>query len=177
MRTRLPESCIETYQSTEFDVHRKRFRLRAKYGLKANLIVNQANSILENAGICLHRFFDYPYIPGSAVKGVARHAAWEKWFAEEEPTKKLELAQKIADVFGFPTGDKRPEKNASERDYLDDYLWKNSPEKYGTKENSKSYAGTVVFMDAIPKSTDKLCLVADICTSHHPDYYTPGPTR
>ncbi|MCL2104632.1 MAG: type III-B CRISPR module RAMP protein Cmr6 [Kiritimatiellaeota bacterium] len=44
--------------------------------LEARLIINQAGGILENAGICLHPHFGSPVIPGSAVKGIARHAAW-----------------------------------------------------------------------------------------------------
>lgn len=147
----------------------RKFALR----LEANLIVNQANGILENAGICFHRFFDYPYIPGSAVKGVARHAAWEKWASESDDGKKLEIAEKIASVFGFPTGDKKPDENASDRLYLDDYLWEKNAKKYGSKNEPNAFAGTIAFMDAIPESTDTLGLVADICTCHHPDYYNP----
>ena len=40
-------------------------RFVAKLG--GRLIVNQAGGILENAGLCLHRHFNAPYIPGSAV--------------------------------------------------------------------------------------------------------------
>ena len=31
--------------------------------LRSRLIVNQAGGILENAGLCLHPHFGYPYIP------------------------------------------------------------------------------------------------------------------
>lgn len=147
----------------------RQFALR----LGGKLIVNQAGGVLENVGICLHRNFSYPYIPGSAVKGVSRHAAWEMWFAESDKAKKLELAQKIADVFGFPTGDRKPKKNASERDYLDNYLWENASGKYGTEDSPKSFAGTVAFLNAIPCHPKKIELDTDICTCHHPDYYKP----
>lgn len=43
--------------------------------LGGRLIVNHSGGALENAGLCLHRFFNYPMIPGSALKGVARHYA------------------------------------------------------------------------------------------------------
>ena len=54
---------------------------RSKLG--GRLIVNQAGGILENAGLCLHRHFGDPFLPGSAVKGLARHAAWLEWSAAE----------------------------------------------------------------------------------------------
>ncbi len=121
--------------------------------LKSRLIVNQAGGILENAGLCLHRHFGYPYIPGSAVKGLARHAAWCEWKAEEDEDKKLEIAKKIADVFGYPTGDK---------DGLDMYL----------ASHVKEHSGSVCFMAAEPKG--EAPLVADIVTCHHGDYYKNG---
>ena len=67
--------------------------------LGGRLIVNQAGGILENAGLCLHRHFGDPYIPGSALKGLARHAAWLEWNAAEGAEKER-LAQQIRRVFG-----------------------------------------------------------------------------
>ena len=141
--------------------------------LGGKLIVNQAGGVLENVGISLHRTFSYPYIPGSAVKGVVRHAAWEAWAAESDENKKFELAEKIAMVFGFPTGDKKPKEKASARDYLDNYLWSKNPEKYGTEKQSKSYSGSVAFLNAVPLLPKKVELDTDICTCHHMDYYKP----
>jgi CRISPR-associated protein Cmr6 len=43
--------------------------------LGGRMIVNHSGGVLENAGLCLHKFFNYPMIPGSALKGVARHYA------------------------------------------------------------------------------------------------------
>ena len=124
--------------------------------LKSRLIVNQAGGILENAGLCLHRHFGYPYIPGSAVKGLARHAAWCKWKAEEDGERKLEIAKRIAQVFGYPTGDK---------DGLDEFL----------KPHVKECAGAVCFMAAEP--VGKAPLVMDIVNCHHPKYYQGEQTE
>lgn len=88
----------------------KRFPAR----LKSRLIVNQAGGILENAGMCLHPHFGYPYIPGSAVKGIARHAAWGEWHEAKEPEKEC-IAQDIARVFGYPTNDKGLDAYLEER--------------------------------------------------------------
>jgi len=38
------------------------------------LVLGLSNGVLENSGLSLHRFFGVPFIPGSALKGVARDA-------------------------------------------------------------------------------------------------------
>lgn len=126
-------------------------RFVAKLG--GRLIVNQAGGILENAGLCLHRHFNAPYIPGSAVKGCARHAAWQAWNDTDEGEQKVAAAKEVAEIFGFPTGDKNG---------LDKYL----EEKCGY---GKAQAGKVAFLAAVPETTAPL--VADVVTCHHPDYY------
>ncbi len=118
--------------------------------LQSRLIVNQAGGVLENAGPCLHPHFGYPYIPGSAVKGVARHAAWCEW-NEAGESRKEGIARKMARVFGYPTGDKG----------LDDYL-KNL--KCDTKRG-----GCVSFWPAVPDG--RAPLVTDIVNCHHMKYY------
>lgn len=139
--------------------------------LGGRLIVNQARGVLENAGICLHRNFSCPCIPGSALKGVARHYAWEKWKNEEDEQKKREQAKRIAETFGFPTGDK-------EEGGLDKYLAREFPEDYGSKNTARS--GSVAFLDGMPWTWDGngSLLETDVCTCHHPDYYKPtGPQK
>ena len=120
--------------------------------LSGRLIVNQAGGLLENAGLCLHPHFHAPYIPGSALKGVARHAAWCSWNEEKDDARKTELAKEIAGIFGYPTGDKS----------LDNYL-----AALGCNERR---SGSVCFMPAYPETTAPL--VADIVNCHHPKYYS-----
>lgn len=119
--------------------------------LAGRLIVNQAGGILENAGLSLHPHFGDPYIPGSAVKGIARHAAWCEWNEEADPARKEALARDIAAVFGFPTADKA----------LDAFLG-----NLGLKDAT---AGKIVFLAAIPH--DKPALALDITNCHHRKYY------
>ena len=127
--------------------------------LRSRLIVNQAGGILENAGLCLHPHFGAPYIPGSAVKGVARHSAWCEWKEAKgagDEAKAADVSNRIAEVFGYPTGDK---------DGLDAYLaargWKD-----------KSTSGTVAFLSAVPVDAGRL--TTDIVNCHHPTYYAGG---
>ena len=122
--------------------------------LGARLIVNAANGMLENAGLCLHRTFGYPYIPGSAVKGVARHAAWEDWDDTENDDKSAKEAKAlaIAEVFGYPTNEKT----------LDAYL--------KPLIADETLSGGVCFYPAEPAEGDVRCEV-DILNVHHRDYY------
>ena len=127
--------------------------------LEGRLIVNQAGGVLENAGLCLHRNLSYPYIPGSAVKGCARHYAWEQWKNLEDSEEKKEIARLIALTFGYPTNEKR----------LDFYLAEIFPTDFGENGKYKSFSGSVAFMNATPYR--KATLVTDILTCHHHDYY------
>lgn len=74
--------------------------------LKSRLIVNHSGGVMENAGLALHRSFSTPLIPGSAVKGIARHAAWCDWKDTDEEEDKELYADFIVEIFGYPTGDK-----------------------------------------------------------------------
>jgi CRISPR type III-B/RAMP module RAMP protein Cmr6 len=132
--------------------------------LGGRLIVNQAGGVLENAGLCLHRHFGYPSIPGSAVKGAARHAAWCEWEEAEGPEKR-ELARRIAFTFGFPT-------RASE---LDAYLRAEFSELFGEGASHAMNAGCVAFLAATPQGKGKLGV--DIVNCHHREYYAGKRNR
>lgn len=151
-------SCINSCQQPEFanrwgnDGDVDTFVIEPVLG--ARLIVNAANGMLENAGLCLHRTFGYPYIPGSAVKGVARHAAWSDWkeTAPENQSLKDSKALSIAAVFGYPTNDEE----------LDACLKK--------LRGDKAVAGNVCFYPAEPAAGKIECEV-DILNVHHCEYY------
>lgn len=135
--------------------------------LGGRLIVNQAGGVLENAGLCLHPHFNAPYIPGSAVKGCARHAAWLEWNAMEEGRPKDNLAEEIAAIFGYPTGDKAGLDKALERLYR---MRIGKP-----KAVRPANSGCVGFMPACPEKQAKL--VADVLTPHGGNDWTePVPS-
>ena len=150
--------CINTYQKSEFTTRwgdegdADCFVIEPELG--ARLIVNMANGMLENAGLCLHRTFGYPYIPGSAVKGVARHAAWVDWDDTEADDKqaKESKALAIAEIFGYPTNEKTLDA------YLEPLL------------ADETLSGGVCFFPAEPAEGDVRCEV-DILNVHHRDYY------
>lgn len=140
--------------------------------LGGRLIVNQAGGVIENAGLCLHRHFGYPMIPGSAVKGAARHAAWCRWAEAESVDEKRRLALKTALTFGFPTGDSMPGRDARREPhaYLDVFLAAEFPDLFHPKSgNLRQLAGAVAFLAAVPRGRAKL--VTDIVNCHHMKYY------
>lgn len=122
--------------------------------LQSRMMVNMTGGILENAGLCLHRHFGIPLIPGSALKGIARHAAWCEWSAAENAEAKETIALEIASVFGYPIGERR----------LDDFL-----KAHGVHD----HAGCVAFLPASPvMEKSQGFLEMDVLTCHHPDYYS-----
>jgi CRISPR type III-B/RAMP module RAMP protein Cmr6 len=99
--------------------------VKAKLG--ARLIINQAGGVIENAGICLDRNSGVPYIPGSAVKGIARAGAAMIGANPGE----------IALVFGWTSG------RSQEPDL---------PAKLPVR----NFGGTVSFLPAFPTGTARI---------------------
>ena len=125
--------------------------------LEGRLAINLADSLIQNAGICLDRLFGLPYIPGSAIKGVCRHAALANLMAagdEEKPA----LLRAFCATFGtsstdFEVGDLRL------------YRHLNSKNTYDQK-------GAISFLPAYPINEARV--VVDLTNVHYPDYYKTG---
>ena len=69
--------------------------------LEARLILNAADGVIENGGICLDRNSGLPYIPGSAVKAAARRYALQELGNADSEDEKATLLTQIALTFGF----------------------------------------------------------------------------
>ncbi|MBS5532357.1 type III-B CRISPR module RAMP protein Cmr6 [bacterium] len=140
--------------------------------LGGRMMVDQAGGVLENANLCLHRNLGFPMIPGSALKGIARHAAWCKWLEALEAGSQAEardIAKLIAATFGYPTGDPLPVNAASRTRepacYLDAFLASEFPEDYGKDGHKAASAGAVSYLPAIP-ADGEWKLVVDVLNSH-----------
>ena len=72
--------------------------------LRTRLAINLSESLIQNAGICLDRLFGIPFIPGSAVKGVARHAALYQ-IAAADAVPRHALLERFIEVFGVAKTD------------------------------------------------------------------------
>jgi len=108
----------------------------------SRLLIGLGNpSVLEN-NLTLHHIYGFPYIPGSAIKGMLRNYFIKNYF--DHPPKDDELAlqdQGFCDIFGCP-----------EKSYY-----------------KKACKGKIYFFDAIPKLPP--AIEKDIMTPHYREYY------
>ena len=119
------------------------------------LLVNHSGGLIENAGLCLHRFFNEPMIPGSALKGITLREAVRR-FRE----KTLDSAT-LKRLFGYPT-------NIEEFDAVV------CPDKRHRSEFCN--AGGIAFLPAFPADS-AWKLVVDVQNPHGGnDYSNPLPT-
>lgn len=128
--------------------------------LEGRLAINLADSLIQNAGICLDRLFGLPYIPGSAVKGVCRHAALEELKAAKGVEQET-LFNQFRVVFG-----------TAENDFRKGDL---KPFHQLLGQRSSDQKGAVSFLPAYPVNEAKI--VVDLTNVHYPDYYQRGRTE
>jgi len=130
--------------------------------LGARLLVNLAGGVIENAGIALDRCFGLPFIPGSAVKGIARaQALWEIHDAQgDDKARLLRLAMLL---FGFGANDIMAKG---------DFGWAGgatAAKKVADEIGSTAFKGCACFLPAYP--TTPPILVVDMVNPHYPEYY------
>lgn len=146
-------------------------RVRTFVGtLGGRLLVNMAGGVMENAGIALDRCFGLPFIPGSAVKGIARNQAlWDIHRTNDRDEKVAKLRQALL-AFGFIG-----------QDIQDDgfYGWAAGDgtlirEALGDLHNVSEFKGLLSFLPARPTSEENLRIVAEVITPH-PQGKDPRP--
>ncbi len=202
---RLPENAVRQYslyfeQFKELlkDVHAITFEMVTK----SRLVIGLGDESVYETSIRLHRNYGVPYIPGSALKGVAKHYAFSilaeeagEVFLDEFKDVKNEMKRKIA---------KR--ERVKEKDILEDYYLavaviqelferkfdrleeidslsvkvgdinlsiKDLIEIFGTQKQE----GFIIFFDAFPvpdQLKNKPILELDIMNPHYQPYYQHG---
>lgn len=128
--------------------------------LEGRLAINLADSLIQNAGICLDRLFGLPFIPGSAVKGACRHAAFEE-LKSASPEGQPRLFDLFRAVFG-----------TADNDFKNGELVPFQRLLTGRAENQK---GAISFLPAYPVNEARV--VVDLTNVHYPDYYRSGRTE
>ncbi len=132
--------------------------------LGGRLLINMAGGVQENAGLALDRCFGLPFIPGSAVKGVARaYALWDIRRTEDRVVKLNKLRLALL-AFGFTQPDITRKKNT-----VGDFLWAANDDgliKEATKPwtTSEAFKGLLSFLPAYPTETPTV--VAEVLTPH-----------
>ena len=131
--------------------------------LGARLLVNLAGGVVENAGICLDRCFGLPFLPGSAVKGIARSQALWK-IHEASAADKPRLLGMALTLFGFGANDLKRDG---------DFGWAagdpNLAKQFAGQLEATDFKGAASFLPAYPASEPKL--VVDMVNPHYPEYY------
>lgn len=122
--------------------------------LEGRLAINLADSLIQNAGICLDRLFGLPYIPGSAVKGVTRHTALEELRAAS-PAERPALLKAYLAIFGHTAQDLKDLSAQSDR-----------------SDHPQDQKGAIAFLPAYPVNEARI--VVDLTNVHYPDYYRTG---
>lgn len=160
------------------------------FRLEARLIINAAGGVLENGGLQLDRTSGIPYLPGSALKGIARAQAMRCLRVASEP-EVLDLLEKVARVFGFGDQEWKPGRK-SQKDgfasFISDFWWgleREGNEDAGRWEKALAHMrkarpevnwknpaseGSVVFLPAFPDRDPGV--EADVITVHHKEYYS-----
>lgn len=131
--------------------------------LEGRLAINLSDSLVQNAGIALDRLFGMPYIPGSAVKGVCRHAALAELKSITDNQERKRMLSLFQQVFG-----------TSEVDFKHGgQLQKFVALMQGDRK--LSIKGRVDFLSAHPVTPANITV--DLTTVHYPDYYRSGRTE
>lgn len=147
---------------------------------QSRLLINMAGGVLENANINLDRLSGHPFIPGSAVKGCARKAAFAELRDAEE---KGPLLHDLALVFGWSDQDWSDESDfakvcgkeawAKARFEAANALLETLQLPPARSERPwrelGSFAGRISFLPAYPWRGGQLQL--DVLTPHHQKYY------
>lgn len=176
LAARLAATRIEAEDAHKLRTHHTRRFLslfRYAYGERASIMVGQlegrlainlADSLIQNAGICLDRLFGLPFIPGSAVKGVCRHAALAK-LRTADGDERQQLFDHLRAVFGTADSDFQPAQGKRSAGDLYEY-------RHQLGGRSPNQKGAIAFLPAYP--TNEAKLVVDLTNVHYPDYYRSG---
>ena len=128
--------------------------------LEGRLAINLADSLIQNAGICLDRLFGLPFIPGSAIKGVCRHAA-----LEELKSAGMDAQKNLFGVFRAVFG-------TADNDFTNGEL---RPFQHLLASRAENQKGAIAFLPAYP--VNEAQVVIDLTNVHYPEYYRTGRTE
>ena len=159
----------EVLGDSVYQIKNNKASLSFELELKARMMVNFAGGILEH-NLAIHKYFGYPYIPGSALKGIARHQAYSYWDAAEDEDKKI-YAELIYYIFGFPGKKDRLDKYIENQWGNDNSFLEELKRKY---DNIPKFSGSIIFLPSIPTNKNWE-IVKDIMTPHKEENKNPKP--
>ncbi|WP_240986892.1 type III-B CRISPR module RAMP protein Cmr6 [Acididesulfobacillus acetoxydans] len=132
------------------------------------VVVGLGGASVYETSITLHHLYGFPYLPGSAVKGVTRSWIWAEHFAEregreqEEPGWQDESAQEESGGEKSGQEEARPCKAGQDEGFIRLFGGK-------TEDKKEIRKGSVLFFDAFPLGNPEI--EVDVMTPHNADYY------
>ena len=154
-----------------------RYHTQSVFSAKVNwrMVVGLGAESVHETSMALHHIYGIPYIPGSALKGIARNAAVEELCGgNEEPVVMDALLISLPDISELSEEKKREvikkTKVQPKNDTIDKILkgWEEfeiARKVFG----GQTQAGGVTSMDAFPRG--EINIKPDIMNPHYPDYY------
>ncbi|MCS7215874.1 MAG: type III-B CRISPR module RAMP protein Cmr6 [Thermodesulfovibrio sp.] len=123
------------------------------------LVIGLGATHPQETSMTLHHIYGFPYIPGSAVKGITRHWAVLKFsYNTKEANQKIEnIISRVSSAL---------ERGENLEIEVDGIKFQELIEIFGTQKQ----AGKVIFMDAYPE--EDINLKIDIINVHYPEYYS-----
>ncbi|EKD27924.1 MAG: hypothetical protein ACD_79C00496G0007 [uncultured bacterium] len=170
---------IEKLKEMKFQNFTAKFEFNENYffgKLQSRLLVNHAGGVKENAGLCFHRNFGCPMIPGTAVKGSARAQAIIE-LATAPVENKETILKKFLLIFGWVADDLKRNDSDIVRAFV--FTDKNTKplNEYIEKfffNRIDTFGGLLSFLPAYPEKAEAFTMVGDIITPHHTKYYKEG---
>jgi CRISPR-associated protein Cmr6 len=191
----LPDKAFEEYKQfyklqeslwksklEECGINPDEFLKDLKLQTKSRLVVGLGDESVYETSIRLHRNYGVPYIPGSALKGAAKHYSIYK--IVEENSKTLKNKFKEDDFFKLAEEVQKLLENPNDDAVREFY---NLKFKLDNKEinlsdlrkifGTQSYEGAIIFFDAFPNYkclNGNPILELDIMNPHYQPYYQHG---
>jgi len=152
------------------------------------LIVGLGHPSVYETSITLHHIYGIPYIPGSAIKGIARSYFIQREFEKiEVEWRQINIFEKILENLDLEK-DKKLDSEVFKKKFsikermASEELYKYFYEDFFLKENAKALIkrfqimfgtqlqqGNIVFFDAYPEAEPKI--EVDVMNPHYSDYY------
>ncbi len=168
----------------EYRINPDKFLKDLKLETKSRLIIGLGDESVYETSIRLHRNYGVPYVPGSALKGVAKHYSIYKMV--ESNYSKLKEKLKKDDFLELAGEVQKLLENQNDEDVKDYNLeFKLNSEKVNLNDlrkifGTQSFEGLVIFFDAFPTyeclkeltKNNKPILELDIMNPHYQPYYS-----
>ncbi len=134
------------------------------FGPDWRMVVGLGNPSVYETSITLHHTYGFPYIPGSAIKGVVRNWIIDNFF-NLDSQERNQVAEKN-------WGDEKEKKALQDKGFCQLFGCPEGSAKKTIDGKALAFIGDLIFFDAYPIRNPSISM--DIMTVHYPKYYGEG---